>query len=223
MSSAQIMALVLGAAMGESDQLQLELPIQGWTSSPSTQVVVSHLRPDLPVDLTWLGWKWLLWPNQTGRAGAYLPVLPQRNLFEVEQLGRGRSAVQVLGVGPGPDLIVAAAWDPGARLDLRVIGPDGEPCDSSNRRTQTGGIRLRDDPEAPGPHVYELLHGRVGSYRIEIACGRLPAGRIVRVKALAVLQPGTSGDERREFSTVVARCDEVTVLGTLDLAGRNQH
>jgi hypothetical protein len=222
MISARFAAVLLAAAMGDGEQLQLELPIQGWTASASTQVVVSHLRPDLPVDLTWLGWKWLLWPNQTGRAGAYLPVLPQRNLFEVEQPGRGRSAVQLLGVGTGPDLIVAASWDPGARLDLRVIGPDGEPCDSSNRRTQTGGIRLRDDPEAPGPHVYELLHGRVGSYRIEIACGRLPPGRIVRVKAHAELQPGTPADERREFSTVIARCDEVTVLGTVDLAGRGQ-
>jgi hypothetical protein len=44
----------------------------------------------------------------------------------------------------------------------------------------------------------------------------------VRVKALAVLQPGTPADERREFSTVIARCDEVTVLGTVDLAGRGQ-
>jgi hypothetical protein len=78
-SVARIAVLLFGAALGE--QLQLELPIQGWTSSAATQVVVSHLRPDLPVDLYWLGWKWLLWPNQAGRAGAYLPVLPQRNLF----------------------------------------------------------------------------------------------------------------------------------------------
>ena len=112
MKAAFLVAL-LSAAMGE--QLQLELPIQGWTRSADTQVVVTHLRPDLPVDLYWLGWKWVLWPNQAGRAGAYLPVLPRRNIFEVEQPGRGRSAVQLLGTGEGPDLVVAAAWDPGAR------------------------------------------------------------------------------------------------------------
>jgi len=220
MNLAGLAALLLGAAPGE--QLVLELPIQGWTASPTTQVVVTQLRPDVPVDLAWLGWKWSLWPNQAGRAGVYLPVLPQRNVYEVEQAGRGRASVQLLGVGPGPDLVVAAGWDPGARLDLRIIGPDGEPCDSSNRRTQAGGVRLRDDPEAPGPHVFELPHGRVGSYRIEIACGRLPARRLVRVKALALLQPGTAAAERRELSAVITRCDEVTVLGTVDLIGRDQ-
>src|SRR5581483_6915563 len=181
---AVVLALALTATAGE--QLQLELPVQGWTTSASTQVVVSRARPDLPVDLDWLGWRWILWPNVVGRAGAYLPVLPHYNFYEVEQPGRGHRSVELLGAGPGPDLVVAAAWDPGARLDLRVTGPDGEPCDSSNRRTQAGGVRLRDDPEAPGPHVYELLSARAGAYRIEIACGRLPPGRIVRARVLAL-------------------------------------
>jgi hypothetical protein len=209
-----------GATGGE--QLQLDLPIHGWSSAASTQVVVSHARPDAPVELFWQGWSWLLWPNQAGRAGAFLPILPRSNLFEVEQAGRGKAAVQLLGVGRGPDLVLAADWDPGARLDLRVVGPDGEPCDSSNRRTQAGGVRLRDDPEAPGPHVFELPEGVIGEYRVEIVCGRLPASHSVRVRALALLQVGTPAEERRELSTVITRCDEVAVLGTVELIGRGQ-
>lgn len=202
------------------EPLRISLPLPGWSAAESTQLVVERARPDVPVLLRWLGWDWTLWPNAAGRAAVSVPLVPQRNVFEVEQLGKGREAVAVLGTGVGPDLLVAVDWDPGARFDLQVTDPAGEVCESANRRTTHGGVRLRDDPEAPGPHVFLLSQGQAGEYRIAVACGRLPAGRSVRVRTLALVQPGTAAEERLVFSMVVTRCDEVAELGTISLVGR---
>jgi hypothetical protein len=161
-----------------------------------------------------------LWPNEVGRAGVSLPLLSLRNAFEVDQPGRGPATAQVTEAGQLPDLAIVAAWEPGARFDLRVTDPAGEVCDSANRTTLHGGVRLRDDPEAPGPHAFEVVHGEVGDYRVALACGRLPAGKSMRVRVLAYLLPGTVAEEQRELSTVATRCDEVTELGVVHLVGR---
>lgn len=215
-------AVLLAARAATPDTLELQLPVSGWTAAPSTQVVVAHARPDVPISLSWFGVSWLLWPNEIGRAGVYLPLLSNRTTFEVDQPGRGSATAQVLETGKLPDLAVIVAWEPGARFDLQITDPSGEVCDSANRQTSGGGVRLRDDPEAPGPHVFEAVRGQAGAYRIALACGRLPAGRSVRVRALAVLLPGTAAEERRDLSTVVTRCDEVTELGAVQLVGRPQ-
>ncbi len=203
------------------EPLRLELPATGWTNEPQTQVVVSHARPDAAVTLAWLGYAWSLWPNEAGRAAAFLPLLGPRTTIAVEQPGRGPAAAQVAETGGFPDLAIVVAWEQGARFDLRVTDPEGEVCDAANRATAHGGVRLRDDPEAPGPHVFESLRGLAGDFKIALACGRLPAGRQVRVRALVFLQPGTAFEEKRDLSTVVTRCDELTELGIVQVLGRS--
>lgn len=218
--SALWLALSLGAPL---EPLQLAFPIAGFSDASATEVVVTHARPDLPVTLNWLGLAWPLWPNEAGRAGVFLPLLPPRSTFEVEQAGVGSGAVQVVSTARAPDLVVVASWEPGARFDLKVTDPSGEACDAANRRTAHGGVRLRDDPEAPGPHVFLLPRAQAGDYRVALVCGRLPslAGLAgARVHAFALLQPGTPNEERRDLSTVILRCDEVAQLGVVELSGR---
>jgi len=132
----------------------------------------------------------------------------------VSDSAEGRAAVQFLGRASSPDLIVAAGWPAvGARLDLRVLDPEGEACDSKNRTTQAGGVRLRDDPESSGPHVFVLPRARSGEYRISVVCGRMPERGSVEVSAFVILLPGRPEEERIELRAEVTRCDEVTELG----------
>jgi hypothetical protein len=107
----------------------------------------------------------------------------------------------------------------GARLDLQVRDPDGESTDSSSRRSRLGGLRLRDDPESPGPHAFLLEHAIPGTYRVSLLCGRLPKGVAVPIQAIALVFPGTVEEQRFDLSGVVTRCDEVTELGTILVAG----
>jgi hypothetical protein len=193
---------------------RLVLPLPGWTSTVTTQVVaeVQH-----PVAMLWMSHRYELVASVEGRVSVWLPVFQGRNAVEiVSDSGEGRAAVQFLGRMESPDLVVVAGWPPvGVRLDLRVVDPDGETCDSKNRRTEAGGLRLRDDPESPGPHVFMVAHARSGEYRVSIACGRLPEGGLVNVSAFAILFPGRPQEERIELSAPVTRCDELTELGTI--------
>jgi hypothetical protein len=185
------------------------------------------LGPAAP-ELLWLGHRWELLASPEGQVSAWLPVLPGMNELGLE-LSRGPklepfqsyvhlSRAETTGTD---DLIVIAGWKPGsARLDLRVTDPSGEACDSSNRRTRLGGLRLRDDPEGPGPHVFVLPHAASGEYQVSLLCGRLAEGQAVPVQALALLFAGTTREERFDLSGVVGRCDEVTDLGSVEVAGR---
>ena len=211
MTLARTMLAVL-LAVGEGPRLLSTLP--GWTSNGTVHVVAEVHRPS---SLLWLSHRFELMASPQGRVSAWLPVLEGRNAVEITSDGaEGHVAVQLLGKVDSPDLIVAAGWPAvGARLDLRVVDPDGEACDSKNRITQAGGIRLRDDPESPGPHVFVLPHVQSGEYRIAVACGRMPARGSVEVSAFALLFPGRPEEERIELRAEVTRCDELTELGTI--------
>jgi hypothetical protein len=210
--------------------IEIELPVSGWTPARATQLVAQlPAQPGETVpELLWLGHRWDLLPSPDGRVFAWLPVLPGTNELGLE-LSRGsraealRASVRLSRAEAtgADDLIVVAGWKPGhTRLDLRVTDPSGEACDSSNRRTRLGGLRLRDDPEGPGPHVFVLPHAASGEYQVSILCGRLAAGEAVPVQVLALLFAGTSREERFDLSGVVGRCDEVTDLGSVQVAGR---
>jgi hypothetical protein len=196
------------------DGPHLILPLPGWTSGNTMALRAEIHRPS---SLLWLSHRFELTASTQGLVSAWLPVLEGKNAVEVvSDSGEGHAAVQVLGRGSSPDLIIAAGWPVvGARLDLRVVDPDGEACDSKNRTTQAGGVRLRDDPETSGPHVFVQQRAQSGDYRIAVACGRLPERGVVAVSAFAVLFPGRPEEERIELSAKVTRCDEVTELGTV--------
>jgi hypothetical protein len=135
-------------------------------------------------------------------------------------MGESESAVHLIGAGEPPDLVVVAGWEPlGARLDLQIHDPNGESTDSGARRSRLGGTRLRDDPESPGPHSFYLSHAIPGTYRVSVLCGRLSPGVTVPVQAVALVFPGTLQEQRIDLSGVVTRCDEVTELGTILVAG----
>ncbi len=222
-----VMLALLGAAPKGID---IQLPISGWTPARATQLVaqVPVSATGAAPELLWLGHRWELLASPDGRVSAWLPVLPGTNELELE-LARGprveplRAAVRLSRAETtgADDLIIIAGWKPGrARLDLRVTDPSGEACDSSNRRTRLGGLRLRDDPEGPGPHVFVLPHAASGEYQVSLLCGRLAAGQAVPVQVLALLFAGTPREERFDLSGVVGRCDEVTDLGSVQVAGR---
>ncbi len=196
---------------------RLVLPLPGWTSEATTHLVAEVQHPSA---LLWLSHRFELVASAEGRVSVWLPVFQGKNAVEVvSDSGEGRAAVQFLGRMESPDLVVVAGWAPvGARLDLRVVDPQGEACDSKNRVTTAGGLRLRDDPESPGPHVFLVPHARSGEYRVSVACGRLPEGGAVNVSAFAILFPGRPQEERVELSAVVTRCDELTELGTVRVA-----
>jgi len=203
--------------------VRIEAPASGWTSARSTQVVVDlELPPNLArregPALVWLGRSWWL-PRGAERIGIWLPVLPGDNPIAV-RAGEGEAAIHLIGAGEAPDLVVVAGWEPlGARLDLQIRDPEGESTDSSARRSRLGGTRLRDDPESPGPHAYYMAHAVPGTYRVSLLCGRLPPGVTVPVQAVALVFPGTVQEQRFDLSGVVTRCDEVTELGTILVAG----
>jgi uncharacterized protein YfaP (DUF2135 family) len=218
------------AAAGRSSRIEVQLPVSGWTAARDTQLVaqVPVTARDAAAELLWLGHRWALLPSAEGRVSAWLPVLPGANELGLE-LSRGpkedalRASVRLnrAEATGADDLIIVAGWQPGrARLDLRVTDPSGEACDSSNRRTRLGGLRLRDDPEGPGPHVFVLPHAASGEYQVSLLCGRLAAGEAAPVQVLALLYAGTSREERFDLSGVVGRCDEVTDLGSVQVAGR---
>jgi hypothetical protein len=213
---------LLGSAL-LAGTARIDAPTSGWTSASATQLVVD-LGEALPLpgfegpSMIWLGRSWWL-PRGSARVGVWLPVLPGDNPIAVRS-GEGESAVHLIGAGAAPDLVVVAGWAPvGARLDLQVRDPDGESTDSSSRRSRLGGLRLRDDPESPGPHAFLLEHAIPGTYRVSLLCGRLPKGVAVPVQAIALVFPGTVEEQRFDLSGVVTRCDEVTELGTILVAG----
>jgi len=203
--------------------VRIDAPTSGWTSDGVTQLVVD--LGDVPAlpggegpSLIWLGRSWWL-PRGSGRVAQWLPVLPGDNAIAVRS-GEFEAAVHLIGAGRAPDLVVVAGWAPvGARLDLQVRDPDGESTDSSARRSRLGGLRLRADPESPGPHAFLLAHAIPGTYRVSLLCGRLPKGVVVPIQAVALIFPGTLQEQRIDLSGVVTRCDEVTELGTILVAG----
>jgi hypothetical protein len=208
------MRIVLAVSLLAGEVPRLLLPVPGWTANGTTHVVAEVHGPS---SLVWLSHRFHLTSSPPGRVSAWLPVLEGRNVVEVvSDSGDGRAAVRFDGKRPSPDLIIAAGWPVvGARLDLRVTDPDGEACDSKNRTTESGGIRLRDDPESSGPHVFITPRARSGEYRVSVACGRLPDHGWVEVSAFAILFPGRPEEERIELSAAVVRCDEITELGTI--------
>ena len=204
-----LLALLLTAGDGP----RLILPLPGWTSNGTLHVVAEVHRPS---SLLWLSHRFELLATPQGVVSLWLPVLEGKNALEVvSESGEGHAAVQILGRS-SPDLIVVAGWPAvGARFDLRVVDPVGEACDSKNRVTEAGGVRLRDDPESPGPHVFVLPHAQSGEYRISLLCGRMPERGAVGVSAFAILFPGRPEEERIELFTEITRCDDVTELGTI--------
>lgn len=227
--------LIIGGLLGgllatPPKSIVIDLPISGWTAARDTQLVAQLPLSvgDAPPELLWLGHRWALLPSADGRVSAWLPVLPGSNELGLEQ-ARGpredalRASVRLnrAEATGADDSIIVAGWRPGrARLDLRVTDPSGEACNSSNRRTRLGGLRLRDDPEGPGPHVFVLPHAASGEYQVSLLCGRLAAGETVPVQVLALLYAGTAREEHFDLSGVVGRCDEVTNLGSVQVAGR---
>lgn len=212
-----VVALLLAAPAG----WQIDLPVAGWSSAQTVHLVARWASGDRapPADLLWLGRRWGLLPA-AGSLSAWLPLVPGLNRFVVEG-GGAHASVQLERPGEGPDLVVVAGWPAvGARLDLRVSDPFGEPCDAGQRQTRQGGVRLRDDPESPGPHVFVLPRASAGEYQISILCGRLATGFAVPIQATVLLHPGTSREERFDLAGVVSRCDEVTEIGSVQVAGR---
>ncbi len=220
----------VGLAAASPGGPQILLPLPGWTSAGAAHLVAEGLEPERgPAALLWLGRRWDLSPAPDGRLDVWLPLLAGRNLFGIavgpegaRTGGAAEASVRLFRTrAAGDDLIVVAGWRPsGARLDLRVTDPSGEACDASSRRTELGGVRLRDDPESPGPHVFLLPRAVPGEYRVSILCGRLAPGQAVPVQALALLFPGTAREERIDLGGVVGRCDEVTDLGRVQVTGR---
>ncbi|HUB06950.1 MAG TPA: hypothetical protein VMB50_08115 [Myxococcales bacterium] len=225
MRAALALAALLGAA---HEAIRISSPASGWTAAPVTHVVAQLPAGDDEARLDWLGWSWSLLPAPDGRVSAWLPLLEGWNELSVTARspnGRREGSTARLWRQIGPegadDLVVVAGWPAGAaRLDLRITDPAGEACDASNRRTRMGGWRLRDDPEAPGPHVFMLPQAAAGEYHVSLLCGRLVPGAFVPVHALAILFPGTPREERFDLSGVVGRCDIETDLGTIDVIGR---
>ncbi|MHB8419842.1 MAG: hypothetical protein ACYDCL_17340 [Myxococcales bacterium] len=226
-AAAAIASLLLVAPRPE---IQIVSPLPGWTSAETAELVASVPGADLP-RLDWLGAAWELSPSAAGRVSLWLPLVPGWNELSLSSgaAGARRAAParvrlwRELAPGESEDLLIVAGWAPGAaRLDLRVTDPSGEGCDSSNRRTRLGGLRVRDDPEAPGPHVFVLPRAAAGEYHVSLLCGRLAPGAFVPVHAFAVLFPGTPREERFDLSGVVGRCDIETDLGTVEVIGRLQ-
>ncbi len=206
----------------------IELPLPGWTSARTTHLVARVADAGTgSAALLWLGRRWPIPVSAEGLADAWLPLVPGENALAVEA-GSSPEGIPQSGVklwrsaaGGGEDMIVVAGWPAsGARLDLRVTDPSGEACDASNRRSRLGGVRLRDDPEGPGPHVFVLPHAAAGEYQVSVLCGRLAPGQAVPVQLLVLLFPGTPREERYDLSGVVGRCDEDTDLGRIEVAGR---
>ncbi len=209
-----LLALALLAAPPPSPP-SIERPATGTTGLETTELVadVGHG----PAALLWADRSWPLAVDRHGRVAVWLPLFPGANPIGVARGGE-RAWVDLVGRAQGPDLVVVAGWPAaGARLDLRVVDPSGEAIDSSNRSARSGALRLRDDPEAPGPHVFLLRRATPGEYRVSIECGRLPPGLQLSVQALAILFPGTEREERIDLGGSVGRCDESTQLGSVNL------
>ncbi len=221
------LSLALLALLGAPPQpppVRLLAPLPGWTEA-STAELVADVAGDARLD--WLGWGWPLLPSPSGRIDVWLPLLRGWNDLAVTTRGKGKRETASTRVwreaaaSQSDELLIIAGWPAGlARLDLRVIDPSGESCDASNRRTRMGGLRLRDDPEAPGPHVFVLPRAEAGEYHVSLLCGRLAPGVFVPVHAVALLFPGTPREERFDLSGVVGRCDVETDLGTVEVVGR---
>lgn len=220
---------VLAAALAAAPGVRVEAPPAGWTVADAAELVAA-VPPGSRPTLEWLGWSWPLDPAPDGRVAVWLPLFPGDNELAVaardvggRSLGSALTRVWRQAAAGALDLVVVAGWAPGlARLDLRVADPAQEDCDASNRRTAAGGLRLRDDPEGPGPHVFMLPRAASGEYRVSILCGRLAPGRFVAVHAFALLFAGTSREERLDLSGVVGRCDVETDLGAVEVVGRGR-
>ncbi|MCC7069805.1 MAG: AgmX/PglI C-terminal domain-containing protein [Deltaproteobacteria bacterium] len=96
-------------------------------------------------------------------------------------------------------LSLVLTWeDPGADVDLHVIGPTGEHVSFRQREGKDGGLLYYDVTDGYGPEIYTLGQGHRGRYQLGVVHYRGPE-RGVRGTLTVIEDAGTPAERRRHL------------------------
>lgn len=135
-------------------------------------------------------------------------VAPGTNLIEVKAAGAS-DRVSFYANVPRRDIKVVLTWDTETDVDLWLIDPKGEKCFYGHRSTSSGGNLDNDVTDGYGPETFTMARALPGTYAVQVQYYSENNAPVTRVNVHVVLYEGMPREQRKSFTFVMTRGQEV--------------